>query len=78
MVGMAGRYGEMDYGSLTKGGVAVGAVLFAVGAIAEVTMGARGALSPTLDAALLTMEFLGPVVALLSVVVFGIAMPLTE
>lgn len=78
MVDMAGRYGEMDYGSLTKGGVAVGAALFALGAIAEVTVGASGSLSPTLDTALLTMEFLGPIVALLSVVVFGIVMPLTE
>ena len=78
MAGMAGRYGEMDYGSLTKGGVAFGAVLFAIGAIVEVTLGGSGVLSPTPDTALLTMEFLGPVVALLSVVVFGIAMPLTE
>ncbi|QHS17764.1 hypothetical protein GWK26_11750 [haloarchaeon 3A1-DGR] len=78
MAGMAGRYGEMDYGSLTKGGVAVGAVLFAVGAVAELTVGAGGGISPTLDAAFLTMEFFGPLIALLSVLVFGIAMPLTE
>lgn len=75
---MAGRYGDLEYGRLTKTGVVAGAVLFAVGAIAEYGLQATGSITPTLESVFLGMEFLGPLLALLSVLLFGVALPLTE
>jgi len=72
------RGSEYDYPRLTKLGVAGGTALFAVGMLAEWLLRTTGALTPTLNDVFLTMEFLGPLVAVLSVFVFGIAMPLTE
>lgn len=75
---MAGRYGDADYGRMTKGGALVGGGLFAAGALAEYGLHATGGATETLNTVFLTMEFLGPVIALISVVVFGVVMPLTE
>lgn len=76
---MAGRYGELDYGRLVKGGVAVGAVLFLLGVAGELigrTM--LGGVSELQDSLFVAFEFLGPTLALGAVLVFGVAMPLTE
>lgn len=75
---MAGRYGDLEYGRLTKTGVVAGAVLFAAGALAEYGLQATGGITPTLESVFLGMEFLGPLLALLSVILFGVALPLTE
>ncbi|MDR5674603.1 hypothetical protein RH858_15865 [Halalkaliarchaeum sp. AArc-GB] len=76
---MAGRYGDLNYGRLTKSGVAFGALLFAIGLGGElVGRLLLGGVSPFEDTLFVTFEFLGPVVAILAVLVFGIAMPLTE
>jgi len=75
---MAGRYGDLEYGRLTKTGVVAGAALFVAGALAEYGLQATGNVTPTLESVFLSMEFLGPAVALLSVILFGVALPLTE
>lgn len=75
---MARRYGNTDYGRMTKGGALLGGGLFAVGALAEYGLHATGSATETLDTVFLTMEFLGPLIALVSVIVFGVVMPLTE
>lgn len=75
---MAGRYGVTDYGCMTKGGALLGGGLFAVGALAEYGLHATGGATETLDTVFLTMEFLGPLIVLASVIVFGIVLPLTE
>lgn len=68
----------LDYARMTKSGAVAGAVLFLVGVIAEYGLRTTDSMTPLLDDVFLTMEFAGPVVALLSVLVFGIALPLTE
>ncbi|MEF8779684.1 MAG: hypothetical protein V5A46_03260 [Haloferacaceae archaeon] len=76
---MAGRYGELNYGRLVKGGVAVGAALFLLGVAGELigrTM--LGGISEFQDTLFVALEFLGPTLALGAVLVFGVAMPLTE
>lgn len=75
---MAGRYGDLKYGRLTKTGVLFGAVLFAVGALSEYGLQTLGGVPSTLESVFLGMEFLGPSLALLSVILFGIVLPLTE
>lgn len=75
---MPGSYGDADYGRMTKGGALLGALLFAVGALAEYGLHATGGATETLDAVFLTMEFLGPLIAVVSVVVFGVVLPLSE
>lgn len=67
-----------DYARLTKLGVLAGVALFLIGLISEYGLRAVDAMTGTLDSVFITMEFAGPVVALLSVLVFGIALPLTE
>lgn len=75
---MAGRYGDLNYGRLTKGGVLTGVILFVVGVVAEYGSQTVGGVPESLDTVFLTMEFLGPLIALLSVILFGVALPLTE
>lgn len=67
-----------DYSYMTKAGVIAGVGLFLVGALAEYGLHATGSATPTISSAFLAMELSGPVIALLSVFVFGIALPLTE
>ena len=76
---MAGRYGDLDYPTLTKRGVLLGLGLFAVGAFGEFALAHTGVAVPAWEHALLVdAEWLGVLLALLSPFVFGIVLPLTE
>ncbi|MFD1632635.1 hypothetical protein ACOZ4L_07560 [Haloplanus ruber] len=76
---MTGRYGDLDYGTLTKRGTLLGLALFAVGALGELAAHAMGFGIPGWEATLLfDAEVLGVCLFLLSPLVFGVLMPLTE
>ncbi|XVH32938.1 hypothetical protein ACNS7O_07070 [Haloferacaceae archaeon DSL9] len=76
---MNGRYGTMDYKWLTKTGVGLGFALLALGAIGELLGRTMFAPLPEWEHLLFTsMEFGGIVTIVISVFVFGIALPLTE
>jgi hypothetical protein len=73
-----GRYGSLDYPRLTKGGVLFGLLLFAVGLLGQVALGASPA-TPAWELTLLfDLEAIGLLVAFFSPFVFGIVLPLTE
>ena len=73
------RYGDLDYPKLTKRGFLLGLAMLFVGAAGEAFLPALvGPLPPWEDTLLLDLEMLGLVVAFLSPVVFGFALPLTE
>jgi hypothetical protein len=76
---MAGRYGELDYPTLTKRGVATGLGMFVLGLLGE-TLGPLvfGQLSAWEHTLFFDLEAFGVVILLLSVFVFGIVLPLTE
>ena len=76
---MAGRYGNLDYPTLTKRSFLLGVSLFVVGAVGEFVIHALGLQVPGWETALLwDAEVVGIVVALFSPFVFGILLPLTE
>lgn len=76
---MTGRYGNLDYARLTKLGVAAGLALFVGGALGGVAGPAvSGPLPDWERTLLLDIEALGIVFMLLSPLVFGVALPLTE
>lgn len=76
---MAGRYGDLDYATLTKRSFLFGVALFVVGALGEFALAAGGVtVSSTVETVLFDAEMVGIVVALLSPFVFGIFLPLTE
>ncbi|MFB6107571.1 MAG: hypothetical protein ABEJ82_01865 [Haloplanus sp.] len=76
---MTGRYGNLDYSTFTKGGFLVGVVLFAVGAVGALGAHAIGLQLPAWEASLLwDAEVVGILLALLTPLVFGILLPLTE
>jgi hypothetical protein len=76
---MTGRYGDLDYASLTKRGMTLGALLFAVGAVGELAGHALFGSLPAWELTLLfDAEVLGIATMLLTPFVFGIALPLTE
>jgi len=76
---MAGRYGDLDYPSLTKRGMAFGFLLFVFGALGDTVVASTYGPLPEWEYALfLDMEVLGVIVLLLTPFVFGIALPLTE
>lgn len=76
---MSGRYGNLDYPTLTKRSFAAGLALLALGVFAEVVSETMFGPLPGWEQQLFTsMEFLGVLIALLSPFVFGIALPLTE
>lgn len=76
---MAGRYGAIDYPTVTKRAFAVGIGLFLLGTLGEYLIHATGMQVPAWELALLVdLEFLGVAVALFSPFVFGILLPLTE
>lgn len=77
---MAQRNGGrgMDYAQLTKTGVGAGAALFVIGMLAEYGLRTVNSMTETLNGVFLTLEFVGPILAIASVLVFGIALPLTE
>jgi hypothetical protein len=76
---MAGRYGDLDYPTLAKGGFALGIALFAVGVLGEFAIGATGTPVPGWEKALLfDAEVIGVLLFFFSPLVFGVVLPLTE
>lgn len=76
---MGGRYGNLDYPTLTKRGFALGVGLFVVGALGELALNGVGVAVPGWTETLLfEAEVLGILLAPLAVLVFGVALPLTE
>ncbi|NEU58830.1 hypothetical protein [Halorussus sp. MSC15.2] len=74
-----GRYGDLNYQRLTKAGFLLSITLFAVGAGAELAAAAMHVTLPAWENALFVdMEILGTLGALLSPLVFGVILPLTE
>lgn len=74
-----GRYGDLDYARLTKGGVAVSAATFALALLVQFGANAAGVTLPAWEITLLTeLEYLSILGVVLSVFVFGILLPLTE
>lgn len=74
-----GRYGDLDYGRLTKYGFALGVVLFAPGAAGSAVGPAVAGSFPGWERTLLVdSEVVGILVAFVSVFGFGIVLPLTE
>ena len=76
---MVGRYGDIDYSTLTKRSFLLGIGLFALGALGEFALAATGTAVPAWEHALLVdAEWAGIGLALLAPFVFGIMLPLTE
>lgn len=74
-----GQYGSLDYPRLTKLGVALGLSLFAVGAAGSLVGPTLFGPLPGWERTLLfDAEVIGVVLTLLSPLVFGIVLPLTE
>ena len=72
-------YGDLDYERLTKGGFGLGVGLFALGVLGLVLLQPLVGPFPGWEEQLLVdSEALGIVVAFLSVLLFGIGLPLTE
>lgn len=76
---MAGRYGNLDYPTLTKRSFLLGLALFVVGAGGELVVHFLDLQLPAWEMALLfDAEVLGILVALFAPILFGIVLPLTE
>jgi hypothetical protein len=75
---MAGRYSDTDYAKRIKTSVVFGVLLIAIGFVGEVALSTSTVRAPGwIDTVLVDAEFLGIVVAVLAVFVFGIRLPLT-
>lgn len=73
------RYGDLNYGWLTKHGFGLGVVLFVVGVCGAVFGPAVFGPLPGWEKTLFVeSEAVGILIAFLSVLVFGIILPLTE
>lgn len=74
-----GRYGDLDYARLTKGGVLLGLLLFLLGAGGEWAIHAMSIQAPAWEATLFfDMEVVGLLIFAFSPFLFGIFLPLTE
>ncbi|UPW02119.1 hypothetical protein M0R88_08485 [Halorussus gelatinilyticus] len=74
-----GRYGNPNYQWLAKTGFLLSLALFAVGAGGELTASAMHLTLPAWeDALFVDLEIIGTLGALLSPLVFGVVLPLTE
>lgn len=74
-----GRYGNIDYPTVTKRAFLLGLALFLVGGAGELVGHALfGSLPAWEEALLLNLEVIGVLVALLAPIVFGLVLPLTE
>lgn len=71
-----GHGASLDYSTLTKRGTALGILLFLVGGAAEALF--HGSVPAWEDALFFNMEVLGILLFLLSPLVFGLLLPLTE
>jgi hypothetical protein len=73
------RYGDLDYGWLTKHGFGLGVALFALGVVGAVAGPALFGPLPGWEQTLFAdSEIAGILIAFLSVMLFGIVLPLTE
>lgn len=76
---MAGRYGNLDYPTLTKRSFLLGVGLFVFGAVGEAVVSIAGLSVPAIVTTLLfDAEVAGILVGLFAPLVFGIVLPLTE
>ena len=76
---MAGRYGNVDYATLTRRSFLLGVALFAIGGLGGIAAGATGGPLPGWEQTLLfDLELVGLVIALVAPFLFGIVLPLTE
>lgn len=74
-----GRYGNIDYPTVTKRAFLLGATLFLVGGLGELVGHALfGSLPGWEETLLLNAEILGVLIAVVAPIVFGIVLPLTE
>lgn len=74
-----GRYGTIDYPTVTKRVFATGLVLFLVGAVGELFGHAYfGGVPGWIDMLLFDAEVLGIILAIVGTFVVGIVLPLTE
>ncbi|MFC6955088.1 hypothetical protein [Halorubellus litoreus] len=76
---MTGRYGDLDYPSLTKRSFLLGVCLLIVGEVGDAFLSQYGGTVPAWEHQLLvSAAVLGVLIALCSPFVFGIVLPLTE
>ncbi|WP_323676674.1 hypothetical protein [Halorubellus sp. PRR65] len=76
---MTGRYGDLDYPSLTKRSFLVGVALIVVGEAGDAFLSTSASSVPAWEHQLLVgAAILGVLVALCSPFLFGIVLPLTE
>jgi hydrogenase/urease accessory protein HupE len=76
---MTGRYGDVDYPTLTKRSVLFGLALFAIGAVGELLVHGLGVQLPRWEETLLfDAEVLGVLIVFVAPFLFGIVLPLTE
>ena len=74
-----GRYGDLDYVALTKGGFLLGLALLLEGAAGEWAVDAQLLTVPAWEEPLLLdLEAVGVLLFLPSPLVFGVILPLTE
>lgn len=76
---MAGRYGNLDYPTITKRALLTCVAVFLLAMALEAVTGATGTTLPAWERTLLTdVELIAVFGMFASVFVFGIALPLTE
>jgi uncharacterized membrane protein YvlD (DUF360 family) len=76
---MTGRYGDLDYPSLTKRSFLVGVFLIVVGEAGDAFLSQSGGSVPAWEQqVLVSAAILGVLIALVSPFLFGIVLPLTE
>lgn len=74
-----GRYGNIDYPTVTRRSFLLGAALFVVGVVGELVGQTFFAPLPAWEQTLLvTVVGIGILLALLAPIVFGVILPLTE
>lgn len=74
-----GRYGDIDYPTITKRGFALGLGLLLVGVLGEVLLPMVAGPLPQWERTLFfDLEVLGILIGLLTPLVFGVVLPLTE
>lgn len=76
---MTGRYGDLDYPTLTKRSFLLGVVLLGVGELGDAILQNMNGSVPAWEHTVLTASaILGILIALCSPFLFGVILPLTE